>query len=472
VNASQTTAIHAEAAKPVRCARYARVSVVDASASELTSIDAQVEACQYFISSQHALGWVAIEPSYADHGYSCTNLTRPALQALLADMAEHKIDVVVVHRLDRLSRSIGDLCALVPFFEGPRIRLVSLVQSIDTATPSGRLTLNLLTSFAQFEREVTGERTREKLAATRARGMWQGSATPLGYGVDWDQRLVVVDPEAGAVRDIFRRFVALGSTNALLEDLARHGFKTKAWKTKHGKKCGGRPFDRNALYKLLNNRMYIGEVYYHGDWHRGQHTPIVDLELWHQVHDLKRQRARRTGVPSTPRSEVAFPLKGRLYRQDGRPFKPSESSPRKGRRYRYYIPQRSAEEKANGTGPVNLPADEIHAAVVHHFTPLPADRSSIPLAVPCFPPKAAGSVEYRETPPAAPCPLGSSRRPQTRTRSNSAATAQTSSGGDIAPGLSPQGPAVAYVPGRPSKQTPEPGQHDLRRPPRPARTAR
>jgi hypothetical protein len=169
------------------------------------------------------------------------------------------------------------------------------------------------------------------------------------------------------VRDIFRRFVALGSTSALLEYLARRGFRTKAWKTKDGKKRGGRPFDRNALYKLLNNRMYIGEVFFNGAWHRGQHTPIVDLELWHQVHDLMKQRARRTGVSCTPRSEVAFPLKGRLFWEDGRPFKPFESSQRKGRRYRYYIPHRSAEEKAHGTGPVNLPADEIHAAVVHHL---------------------------------------------------------------------------------------------------------
>jgi site-specific DNA recombinase len=367
VKASDTTPTNDDIAKPVRCAVYARVSVDDTNSSEFTSIDAQVEACRDFIASQRALGWVAIEPSYADHGYSGSNLDRPALKALLADMAKQKVDVVVVHRLDRLSRSIGDLCALVPLFEGPSIRLVSLAQSIDTATPSGRLTLNLLTSFSQFEREVTGERTREKLAVTRARGMWQGNATPLGYGVDWNQRVVVVEPEAGAVRDIFRRFVALGSTSALLEYLARLGFRTKAWKTKDGKKRGGRTFDRNALYKLLNNRMYIGEVFFNGAWHRGQHTPIVDLELWHQVHDLMMQRARRTGVSSTPRSEVAFPLKGRLFWEDGRPFKPLESSQRKGRRYRYYIPHRSAEEKAHGTGPVNLPADEIHAAVVHYL---------------------------------------------------------------------------------------------------------
>ena len=315
------------AAQPIRCAVYARVSVNDSSESEFTSVDAQVEACRAYIASHRPEGWVALDSNYEDQGYSGGTIDRPALRTLLADMAKGKVDVVVVHRLDRLSRSVADLSDLLPLFTIPGIQLVSVIQSIDTATPSGRLTLNLLTSFAQYERQLIGERTRDKLAATRSRGLWQGNATPLGYGVDLNQRLIVVEPEAGAVRDIFRRFVTTGATSAMLESLSLQDFKTKAWKTKDGKKRGGRPFDRNALYKLLNNRMYIGEVFFSGTWHQGKHTPIVDLDLWQQVHDLMKQRARRTGVPSTPKNEVLFPLMGKLFWEDGRTFKPTESSP-------------------------------------------------------------------------------------------------------------------------------------------------
>lgn len=355
------------AAQPIRCAVYARVSVNDAGESEFTSIDAQVEACRAYIASHRLEGWVALESNYEDQGYSGSTIDRPGLKSLLADMGNGKVDVVVLHRLDRLSRSVADLCDLLPLFTIPGIQLVCVIQPVDTATPSGRLTLNLLTSFAQYERQLIGERTRDKLAATRSRGLWQGNATPLGYGVDLNQRLVVVEPEAGGVRDIFRRLVTAGTTSALLESLSRQGFKTKAWKTKDGKKRGGRLFDRNALYKLLNNRMYIGEVFFSGAWHQGKHTPIVDLELWQQAHDLMKQRARRTGVPSTPKNEVFFPLKGKLFWEDGRAFKPTESSPQNGVQYRYYIPQRSVEEKAQESGPPNLPADEIHAAVVHYL---------------------------------------------------------------------------------------------------------
>jgi site-specific DNA recombinase len=193
-----------------------------------------------------------------------------------------------------------------------------VTQPLDTGSPEGRLNLHPLTSFAQFERELIGERTREKLTATRANGLWQGNGAPLGYLVDHQQRLAVVDAEAGMVRDIFRRFLDLGSMGDLVEFLQQRGYKTKHWVTREGKKRGGQLFDRNAVYRLLNNRMLISEVYYDGQWHRGQHTPIVDVELWDRVHEVMAQRARRKGVPTKGRDPLDFPLAGRLFWHDGR----------------------------------------------------------------------------------------------------------------------------------------------------------
>lgn len=352
--------------KPLRCAVYARVSVEDTSASDFTSIDAQVDSCRAYITSHKAEGWVAVEPCYVDQGYSGSTIDRPALKALLQEMRKGEIDAVLVHRLDRLSRSVADLCDLLPLFTIPGVQLVAVTQSINTSTPAGRLTLNLLTSFAQFERELAGDRTREKLAATRSAGKWQGSATPFGYGVDHNQKIVVIRPEADSVRDIFRRFVAMGSTTEILEYLTRHKFKTKTWTTKDGKRRGGRPFDRNALYKLLNNRMYLGEVFYNGTWHKGQHSPIVDPEDWTKAQTLLAQRARRTGIRNTGKSQFEFPLMDRLFWEDGREYKPKLSSLQNGIRYRYYAPQRTEQEKLQNLPPYILRVEQLHRPLIEH----------------------------------------------------------------------------------------------------------
>jgi DNA invertase Pin-like site-specific DNA recombinase len=309
---------------------YVRVSVDDQLDSVMPSVDVQGQACRAYIEAHQHQNWQAIESIYEDSGYSGGNLDRPALRRLLGDMQSDKVDVVVVHRLDRLSRSIQDLCILLPLFTIPGIRLVSVTQPLDTATPEGRLNLHLLTSFAQFERALIGERTREKLAATRAKGLWQGDGAPLGYRVDHQQRLVVVDAEAGMVRDIFRRLLVMDSMGSLVEFLQKRGYKTKSWVTREGKKRGGRLFDRNAVYRLLNNRVLIGEVYYDGGWHPGQHTPIVDLELWNPVHEVMAQRARRKGVPTKGRDPLHFPLGGRLFWHDGRAFTCFNHHPDKG----------------------------------------------------------------------------------------------------------------------------------------------
>ena len=350
--------------RPLRCAVYARVSVEDKQDAQMPSIEVQAEACRAFIEAHRHENWQAIDAVYADNGYSGANLQRPALRRLLDDMQSDKIDVVVVHRFDRLSRSIFDLQTLLPLFTIPGIRLVSVTQPLDTESPMGRLNLHLLTSFAQFERELIGERTREKLTATRASGRWQGTAAPLGYRIDREQRLAVVDAEAGMVRDIFQRFLDLGSMSALVEFLQRRGYKTKSWVTRDRKKRGGGPFDRNAVYRLLNNRVLIGEVFYEGEWHRGQHRPIVDLALWDRVHEVMEQRARRKGVSNQDRDFLAFPLAGRLFWRDGRAFGCFESSPRDGKRYRYYTAPTGNQPDDAEPQPENLPCALLHEVVI------------------------------------------------------------------------------------------------------------
>ena len=263
----------------MRCAVYARVSVADPQGNGLTSIDVQVEACRAYIKSQRGLGWVVVEPAYKDEGVTGATLKRPGLRTLLDDIRQDKIDVVVVHRLDRLSRSLFDLSELIPLLRVQRVELVSVTQQLDTQTPNGRLSLNLLTSFAEFEREIIGERTREKVAATRGKGLWQGKGTPLGYGVDFEQRLVVIAHEADLVRDVFRQYLGLDSMTELMELLQRRRVKNKKWITRDAKPRGGQLLDRTAVYRILGNRIYIGEAYFNGEWHSGVYPPIIDIEL-------------------------------------------------------------------------------------------------------------------------------------------------------------------------------------------------
>jgi DNA invertase Pin-like site-specific DNA recombinase len=350
--------------RPLRCAVYARVSVADTQSRELTSIDLQVEACQRYIESQRGLGWVMVGPAYSDDGVSGATLQRPGLRALLEDVRQDKIDVVLVHRFDRLSRSLFDLTDLIPLFSAARVDLVSVTQPMDIKTPYGRLTLNLLASFAQSEREDIGERTSDKVAATRAKGMWQGSGTPLGYTVDFDQRLVVVKPEAGLVQGIFHRYLSCDTTADLISHLQKHKARNKTWMTRDGKQRGGLLLDRTAVYRILNNRMYIGEALLHGEWHSGKYPPIIDLDLWSQVHEKLAQRARRKGVSNETRNPLVFPLNGRLFWHDGRAYTVFKSTPRGKKHYLYYLAPNTPEEKASGSGPVNLSTDEIHQVVI------------------------------------------------------------------------------------------------------------
>ena len=352
----------------LRCAVYVRVSVADQQGSELTSIDFQLEACRAYIRSQQSLGWVVKEPPYVDDGVTGATLLRPGLRALLEDVRQDKVNVVIIHRLDRLSRSLFDLANLIPLFDIQKVALVSVSQDLDTQSPNGRLSLNLLTSFAQFEREIIGKRTRDKVAATGAKGMWHGSCTPLGYGVNFEQRLVILAQEAGLVRDIFSLYLSDDGMAGLIAYLKKFKVRNKIWHTRDGKKRGGEPLERTAVYRILNNRMYIGEAFYNGEWHSWVYPPIVDIDLWSQVHKKLAQHARRKEVPNETRSPLEFALIGKLFWHDGqRAYKFSKSSLRGDRHYLYYLAPATQEEKGTGTGPVNLPATAIHDIIVQHL---------------------------------------------------------------------------------------------------------
>ncbi len=350
-----------------RCAVYVRVSSSSRDDTPLTSIEAQIESCKAYIHAQKGMGWELIEPVYADDGYSGGSMERPALQRLFQDMEEGKIDAVVIQRLDRICRSVRDISDLIPLFTIPGIALVSVNQSLDTESPQGRLMINTLTSFAQFEREQSGERTREKISAARANGKWQHNGVPLGYYQDQRQELQVDATEAAIVKDIFQRFTEAASVDALIIELADQGYRSKVRVSQQGNRAGGKPIDRNGLYRILNNRMYLGELFYRQEWHASKHQPIIDQSLWDQVHAILDRRARRKGVPTTEDRWIFFPLGNRLYWHDGRPYKMYESSNRNGLRYRYYKGAATPQEKATDTGPPTIRAAGIHDAVIKHL---------------------------------------------------------------------------------------------------------
>lgn len=342
--------------------------MADTEHREFTSITAQIEDCEQFIASRRRLGWVLAGPAYIDEGVSAATLQRPGLRALLEDIRQDKIDAVLVHRLDRLTRSTFDLSDLLPLFSVQRIQLVSATQPIDTHTPEGRLSLNLLTSFAEFEREITGERTRDKLAATRRQGRWQGNGTPLGYAVDHEQRLVVAPPEAELVKDIFRRYLAFDTMAEVMTWIGQHGITTKRWLTRGGKARGGQPMDRTTVYRILNNRMYIGEAFFHDEWHSGIYPPIIDLDLWRAVQVKLAQRARRKGVSNEGRNPLEFPLLGKLFWHGGGVYTAFKSDDRGDKRYRYYVaPDAAKQEATSADQSFNLPTEDIHRVVANHL---------------------------------------------------------------------------------------------------------
>ena len=342
--------------RKLRCAVYTRKSSEEGLEQEFNSLHAQRESCQAYVASQKAEGWVAIDDRYDDGGFSGGNLERPALKRLLADIEEGQVDIVVVYKIDRLSRSLMDFAKLVDVFDRKGVTFVSVTQSFNTTTSMGRLTLNVLLSFAQFEREVIGERIRDKFAASRKKGMWMGGFVPLGYRVE-NRKLVIHKPEAANVRMIFERFVKVGSATVLARELVKEGVRSR----------GGRLVDKGFLYKLFNNRVYIGEAVHKGTSYPGEHEAIIGKTLWDKVHSIL-QESPRTRAAHT-RAQTPALLKGLIFGPTGCAMSPTHT--RKGDRlYRYYVSQAVLKHGPEACPVRRVSAAEIEAAVVEQLRSL------------------------------------------------------------------------------------------------------
>src|SRR3954454_5904474 len=306
----------------LRCAVYTRKSSEEGLEQEFNSLDAQREACEAFIASQRHEGWTLLRERYDDGGFSGGTTERPALQRLLADIAASRIDVVVVYKVDRLTRALGDFARIVELFDRHNVSFVSVTQQFNTTTSMERLTLNVLLSFAQLEREVTGERIRDKIAASKKKGMWMGGMPPLGYRAS-DHELIAVHSEAETVRHIFRRYAALGSMRLLQQELEAQDIRSKHWTSTTGRRWGGKPIVRGALYRMLQNRIYQGEIVHKHQHYPGEHTPVVDEALWDEVQVKLAANAveRRSGG----RVKNASRLAGLLFDGEGHRMTPTHA---------------------------------------------------------------------------------------------------------------------------------------------------
>ena len=344
----------------MRCAIYTRKSSEEGLEQSFNSLDAQREAGEAFILSQRHEGWRTLPARYDDGGYSGGTMERPALKSLLEDVRANKVNVVVVYKVDRLTRSLSDFAKIVEALDAKGVSFVSVTQQFNTTTSMGRLTLNILLSFAQFEREVTGERIRDKIAASKKKGMWMGGPVPLGY--DLEARKLIPHPtEADLVRDIFALYLKLGCVLKLVTHLNRENIKTKTWVTKKGIRAGGVSFARGHLYYILRNRLYVGEIRHRERWYPGEHPGIVPRELWDKVQaqldsNLRTHRNRA-------REQSSSVLTGLIEDGEGNRFTTSFTVKR-GRRYRYYVSQYPVtNSEGQGNAQTRLPAHEIESRV-------------------------------------------------------------------------------------------------------------
>jgi DNA invertase Pin-like site-specific DNA recombinase len=345
--------------KTVHCAIYTRVSTDQGLEQDFNSLDAQYDASHAYIRSQMHAGWTLLRAKYDDGGFSGGNIDRPALQRLLADVRASKIDVIVVYKVDRLTRSLADFAKLVELFDKHNVSFVSVTQQFNTTTSMGRLTLNVLLSFAQFEREVTSERIRDKIAASKRKGLWVGGMAPLGYDTK-ERKITVNKAEAETVRTIFRSYLKLGSLNPLMADLRRRGIVTKKRLLKSGKTVGGVPFTRGPLAHLLRNRFYIGEVAFKGEALPGEQPAVTDRKLFNavqakldtQLHRYKQRRASSGAI-----------LAGRLFDDRGQRMTPTHTR-KEATKYQYYISSALVQGQSEEAGTISrISAPEIEALV-------------------------------------------------------------------------------------------------------------
>jgi site-specific DNA recombinase len=362
-----------------RCAIYTRKSSEEGLEQDYNSLHAQREACEAFIRSQAGEGWRLIKTAYDDGGFSGGSMERPGLQQLMSHIREGSIEVVVVYKVDRLTRSLADFARMVELFDAQGVSFVAVTQQFNTTTSMGRLTLNVLLSFAQFEREVIGERIRDKVAASKRKGIWMGGTLPIGYDAR-ERKLVVNESEAKVVRHIFERYIELGSVRLLKKDLDRQGIVSAAKSSRKGNIRGGKSFSRGALYSLLSNPIYVGEIRHKNERYPGQHEAIVSRELWDRVQQQRRSRAARSGIGR--RTEATrSPLAGKLFDESGEPLY-VQGAAKGQRRYRYYVSKRSVrgESKASEKS-WRLSAPEIEKTISAAAQAMLADRATIALVL-------------------------------------------------------------------------------------------
>ncbi|MDA8250550.1 MAG: recombinase family protein [Rhodospirillales bacterium] len=347
-----------------RCAIYTRKSSEEGLEQSFNSLDAQREACEAYIASQRHEGWRVLPTAYDDGGISGGTMDRPALLQLLRDIRARKVDLVVVYKVDRLTRSLADFAKIVEVFDANGVSFVSVTQQFNTASSMGRLTLNMLLSFAQFEREVTGERIRDKIAASKRKGMWMGGVPPLGYDIQ-DRTLVINEEEAQTVRYIFETYVTLGAVRPLQELLDAERITTKRHISAKGNSYGGRPISRGYLYRILQNRLYRGEIVHNGQTYPGQHEPIIDADLWDRVQaQLEQNRVEQRAQQTTIQTSM---LAGLVTDQAGDKLVPTYSN-KNGKRYRYYVSQ-SLITGTRGNAPhaIRVPAADLERLVSHRL---------------------------------------------------------------------------------------------------------
>jgi site-specific DNA recombinase len=333
----------------LRCAVYTRKSSEEGLEMEFNSLDAQREACEAYVASQRAEGWHLVPDRYDDGGFSGGTLERPALKRLRADIEAGKVDVVVVYKIDRLSRSLMDFSRLVELFDQHKVTFVSVTQSFNTTTSMGRLTLNVLLSFAQFEREVIGERIRDKVAASRKKGMWMGGWAPLGYEVR-DRKLVVNEVDAKLVRSIFQRFLKVGSATTLARELIGENVRNKY----------GKLVDKGILYKMLSNPVYVGVAVHKGVSYPGEHVGIIDRKIWDKVQARLQENPRKRAAAT--RAQTPALLKGIIFDPTGAAMSPTHTR-KNGRLYRYYLSQTVLKQGSGDCPVARVPAAEIEKIV-------------------------------------------------------------------------------------------------------------
>ena len=365
--AKRTVPLPMDARRSIRCAIYTRKSTEEGLDQAFNSLDTQYEACAAYIASQRHERWAAIRARYDDGGFSGGNMDRPALKRLLDDVRSGKVDTIVLYKVDRLTRSLSDFARIVEVLDAAGASFVSVTQPINTTTSMGRLMLNVLLSFAQFEREMTGERIRDKIAASRAKGMWMGGTPPLGYDVS-NRKLIVNEGEAKVVRHIFARYVALGSARPLADDLRREGYVTKRHRGR-----GGVPYQRGALYYLLANPTYIGKVAHKGKSYDGEQAAIIAHALWDQVQILLRENRNCPGRPS--RAGRRAVLAGKIIDGEGRPMTPSHTA-KGNRRYLYYATH-ARGLGADAPPAWRLPARQLEDAVFERITAFLQDQRQL-----------------------------------------------------------------------------------------------